>query len=265
MLAKAVATESGANFISISMASIGSKWFGEGEKYSRAVFTLASKISPCVIFIDEVDCILGRRENHGEHEAMRKIKNELMMMWDGLKTKQNERVLVLAATNRPFDLDEAVLRRLPRRLLVDLPDTENRLKILKVILKNEDLSSSVDLNEIAKLTEGYSGSDLNSLCIAAAYQPIREFLKKEKKQQEPPLEQTPSPQQPQLPQKQDINPEERETPPLREMIMSDFVNAMKEISASVSENAHAIAELRKWNELYGEGGSRKKTTLTYYV
>jgi SpoVK/Ycf46/Vps4 family AAA+-type ATPase len=265
MLAKAVATESGANFISISMASIGSKWFGEGEKYSRAVFTLASKISPCVIFIDEVDCILGRRENHGEHEAMRKIKNELMMMWDGLKTKQNERVLVLAATNRPFDLDEAVLRRLPRRLLVDLPDTENRLKILKVILKNEDLSTSVDLNEIAKLTEGYSGSDLNSLCIAAAYQPIREFLKKEKKQQEP--QQTPSPQEPQQqqPQKQDINPEERETPPLREMIMSDFVNAMKEISASVSENAHAIAELRKWNELYGEGGSRKKTTLTYYV
>jgi len=259
MLAKAVATESGANFISISMASIGSKWFGEGEKYSRAVFTLASKISPCVIFIDEVDCILGRRENHGEHEAMRKIKNELMMMWDGLKTKQNERVLVLAATNRPFDLDEAVLRRLPRRLLVDLPDTENRLKILKVILKNEDLSPSVDLNEIAKLTEGYSGSDLNSLCIAAAYQPIREFLKKEKKQQS---EKNESENNVPL---AGINPEDRETPPLREMIMSDFVNAMKEISASVSENAHAIAELRKWNELYGEGGSRKKTTLTYYV
>jgi len=267
MLAKAVATESGANFISISMASIGSKWFGEGEKYSRAVFTLASKISPCVIFIDEVDCILGRRENHGEHEAMRKIKNELMMMWDGLKTKQNERVLVLAATNRPFDLDEAVLRRLPRRLLVDLPDTENRLKILKVILKNEDLSTAVDLNEIAKMTEGYSGSDLNSLCIAAAYQPIREFLKKKKKTKRrrkkaelavifPTGTGTNS---------AEVNPEERETPPLREMIMSDFVNAMKEISASVSENAHAIAELRKWNELYGEGGSRKKATLTYYV
>jgi len=275
MLAKAVATESGANFISISMASIGSKWFGEGEKYSRAVFTLASKISPCVIFIDEVDCILGRRENHGEHEAMRKIKNELMMMWDGLKTKQNERVLVLAATNRPFDLDEAVLRRLPRRLLVDLPDTENRLKILKVILKNEDLSGSVDLNEIAKMTEGYSGSDLNSLCIAAAYQPIREFLKKEKKQQDTTTNTTNTTNNNEKqadnkntsphPVATEINPEERETPPLREMIMSDFVNAMKEISASVSENAHAIAELRKWNELYGEGGSRKKATLTYYV
>jgi SpoVK/Ycf46/Vps4 family AAA+-type ATPase len=286
MLAKAVATESGANFISISMASIGSKWFGEGEKYSRAVFTLASKKSPWVIFIDEVDCILGRRENHGEHEAMRKIKNELMMMWDGLKTKQNERVLVLAATNRPFDLDEAVLRRLPRRLLVDLPDTENRLKILKVILKNEELSSSVDLNEIARMTEGYSGSDLNSLCIAAAYQPIREFLKKEKKQQDDEKIQLPASNN-NSPvsgngtgngtenisgtgnglgtSSTEINPEERETPPLREMIMSDFVNAMKEISASVSENAHAIAELRKWNELYGEGGSRKKAILNYYT
>jgi SpoVK/Ycf46/Vps4 family AAA+-type ATPase len=69
---------------------------------------------------------LGSREKSGEHEAMRKIKNEFMSMWDGLKTKENERVIVMAATNRPFDLDDAVLRRMPRRLLVDLPDAENR-------------------------------------------------------------------------------------------------------------------------------------------
>jgi SpoVK/Ycf46/Vps4 family AAA+-type ATPase len=115
------------------MSSIASKWFGEGEKFARAVFTLASKIAPSVIFIDEVDSILGKRERHGEHEAMRKIKNEFMSMWDGLKTKENERVLVLAATNRPFDLDDAVLRRMPRRLLVDLPDAANREKILRVV------------------------------------------------------------------------------------------------------------------------------------
>lgn len=131
------------------MSAIGSKWFGEGEKYARAIFTLASKIAPCVIFIDEVDrykifsllkffnvpfknSILGSREKAGEHEAMRKIKNEFMSMWDGLKTKENERVIVLAATNRPFDLDDAVLRRMPRRLLVDLPDASNREKILRV-------------------------------------------------------------------------------------------------------------------------------------
>lgn len=85
-------------------------------------------------FIDTHFCsILGKREHNGEHEAMRKIKNEFMAMWDGLRTKQTERVLVLAATNRPFDLDEAVLRRLNRRVLVDLPSVENRAKILRVV------------------------------------------------------------------------------------------------------------------------------------
>jgi len=180
MLAKAIATESGANFIAISMSSIASKWFGEGEKYTRAVFTLASKISPCVIFVDEIDSLLGKRESNGEHEAMRKIKNEFMMMWDGLKSKDMERVIVLGATNRPFDLDDAVLRRMPRRLLVDLPDNENRKKILKVILLDEELSPNVNIDEISNLTEGFSGSDLKNLCIAAAYQSIRDFLKKEK-------------------------------------------------------------------------------------
>ncbi|GJN10720.1 hypothetical protein PR202_ga28837 [Eleusine coracana subsp. coracana] len=182
MLAKAVATEAGANFINnISMSSIASKWFGEGEKYVKAVFSLASKISPSVIFVDEVDGMLGRRENPGEHEAMRKMKNEFMVNWDGLRTKDKERVLVLAATNRPFDLDEAVVRRLPRRLMVNLPDAPNRKKILGVILAKEDLSDDVDMDTLANLTDGYSGSDLKNLCITAAHCPIREILEKEKK------------------------------------------------------------------------------------
>lgn len=95
-----------------------SQWFGEDEKYVRALFTLASKIAPCTIFIDEVDSMLGRRDSRHEAEAMRKIKNEFMTCWDGLRTREKERVLVLAATNRPFDLDEAVLRRFPRRWAV---------------------------------------------------------------------------------------------------------------------------------------------------
>ncbi|ONL98609.1 AAA-type ATPase family protein [Zea mays] len=163
MLAKAVATEAGANFINISMSSITSKanqWFGEGEKYVKAVFSLASKIAPSVIFIDEVDSMLGRRENPGEHEAMHKMKNEFMVNWDGLRTKDKERVLVLGATNRPFDLDEAVIRRFPRRLMVNLPDASNREKILKVILAKEELGSDVDMDSLANMTDGYSGSDL---------------------------------------------------------------------------------------------------------
>lgn len=276
LLSKAVATESGANFLSISMSSIGSKWFGEGEKYARAVFTLASKLSPCVVFIDEVDAILGRREKSGEHEAMRKIKNEFMMNWDGLRTRENERVLVLAATNRPFDLDEAVLRRMPRRLLVDLPDAENREKILKVILRDEDVAPTVSTKELAHLTDGFSGSDLRSLCVAAAYQPIRELIRSEKeggieakKAGESPNEDI---DEMKSGEAMDIemseNPiveDENTTPHLRSLTMKDFKKALTEVSASTSEDAVSISELRKWNELYGEGGNRRKTPLSYYV
>ncbi|KAA3460589.1 ATPase family AAA domain-containing protein 1-A isoform 1 [Gossypium australe] len=181
MLAKAVATEAGANFINISMSGITSKWFGEGEKYVKAVFSLASKIAPSVVFVDEVDSMLRRRENPGEHEAMRKMKNEFMVNWDGLRTKDTERVRILAATNRPFDLDEAVIRRLPQRLMVNLPDAANKAKILKVILAKEELSPDVDFDAVASMTEGYSGSDLKNLCVTAAHHPIKEILEKEKK------------------------------------------------------------------------------------
>ncbi|PHT46311.1 hypothetical protein CQW23_15469 [Capsicum baccatum] len=176
MLAKAVATEAGANVINISMSSISSKWSGEGEKCIKAVFSLASKIAPSIIFVVEVDSMLGRRENQEEHQAMRRLKNEFMLNWDGLRTKDTERVLVLAATNSPFDLDEAV-----KRLMVNLPDAPNRAKILKVILAKEDLVQDVDLESVASMTDGYSGSDLKNLCATAAYRPIRDILEKEKK------------------------------------------------------------------------------------
>ncbi|KAK1407182.1 hypothetical protein QVD17_38795 [Tagetes erecta] len=253
MLAKAVATEAGANFINISMSSISSKWFGEGEKYVKAVFTLASKISPSVVFVDEVDSMLGRRENPGEHEAMRKMKNEFMMNWDGLRTKDTERVLVLAATNRPFDLDEAVIRRLPRRLMVNLPDAPNRAKILKVILAKEDLSPDIDLDEVANMTEGYSGSDLKNLCVAAAHRPIREILEKEKKEHAAAIaEGKPAPA---LSESSDI----------RSLNLDDFKFAHEQVCASVSSESVNMNELVQWNELYGEGGSRRKKTLSYFM
>ncbi|KAL3643116.1 hypothetical protein CASFOL_013931 [Castilleja foliolosa] len=103
--------------------------------------------------------VFGRRKEN-EHELTRKIKNEFMVNWDGLRTKDTESVLVLAATNRPFDLDEAAIRRMPRRCMVDLPDTTNRSKILKVILAKEKLSDDFDFNAIAHITDGFSGSDL---------------------------------------------------------------------------------------------------------
>lgn len=239
MLAKAIATEANANFINISMSSIASKWFGEGEKYVRALFSLAAKLKPAIIFIDEVDSILGRRDKHGEHEGMRKIKNEFMSCWDGLRS--SEGVILLAATNRPFDLDDAVLRRLPRRILVDLPTKENRIQILKVILKDEQLSDDVNFEKLAEITEGYSGSDLYNMCKAAAYYPIKEILKREKENKK------------------------REKIEFRPLIMKDFEMAQKEVTSSVSENALSVAELRKWNELYGEGGQKHNDGLPYFL
>lgn len=115
MLAKAIANDAGASFINVSMSTITSKWFGEDEKNVRALFSLAAKVSPTIIFVDEVDSMLGQRARYGEHEAMRKIKNEFMSHWDGLLSKTGEKILVLAATNRPFDLDEAIIRRFERR------------------------------------------------------------------------------------------------------------------------------------------------------
>ncbi|XP_041020942.1 uncharacterized protein LOC121262512 isoform X2 [Juglans microcarpa x Juglans regia] len=253
MLAKAVATEAGANFINISMSSITSKWFGEGEKYVKAVFSLASKIAPSVVFVDEVDSMLGRRENPGEHEAMRKMKNEFMVNWDGLRTKDKERVLVLAATNRPFDLDEAVIRRLPRRLMVNLPDASNREKILGVILAKEELSPDVDLETIANMTDGYSGSDLKNLCVTAAHCPIREILGKEKKEKNAALaENKPLPA---LHSSADVRP----------LKMEDFKYAHEQVCASVSSESTNMNELLQWNDLYGEGGSRKKRSLSYFM
>ncbi|PUZ67367.1 hypothetical protein GQ55_3G428900 [Panicum hallii var. hallii] len=253
MLAKAVATEAGANFINVSMSVITSKMFGESEKYVKAVFSLASKISPAVIFVDEVDSLLAKRGSQGEHEAMRKIKNEFMVNWDGLRTKEQERILVLGATNRPYDLDDAVIRRFPRRIMVSLPDASNRGKILKVLLSKETLAPDVDLESVANMTEGYSGSDLKNLCVTAAHCPIREILEKEKKE------------------KSSAIAEGRPEPPLygsedvRPLRMDDLKSALGQVCASLPPDSVSTNQIVQWNNEFGDGGSRKKETLPYFM
>ncbi|CAM8876388.1 unnamed protein product [Rhodiola kirilowii] len=264
MLAKAIAKEAGASFINVSMSTITSKWFGEDEKNVRALFTLAAKVSPTIIFVDEVDSMLGQRTRVGEHEAMRKIKNEFMSHWDGLLTKSGERILVLAATNRPFDLDEAFIRRFERRIMVGLPTPENREMIFRTLLSKEKVSDTLNFKELATLTEGYTGSDLKNLCTTAAYRPVRELIQQERlkdmqhKNEAPvgiKLEEGPS----------DEKDREEVVINLRPLNMEDFRLAKNQVAASFAAEGSIMGELKQWNESYGEGGSRKKEQLSYFL
>ncbi|KAL3618041.1 hypothetical protein CASFOL_038362 [Castilleja foliolosa] len=235
LIAKAVASEAGAHFINVTASSIKDCYYGEDEKLARALFSLARKLAPAVIFIDEIDSLLGARGGRTEHEATRSLRNEIMLSWDGLTSKESERVLVLGATNRPFDIDDAVIRRMPRRVYVGLPDLENRSKILKVHLAKEELEPGFSLEQLAAATEGYSGSDLKNLCLAAAYKPVQDYLQESKSQGSDGGD---------------------ETPTLRPLRLDDFIQSKAQVAPSVAHSTTSLRMLQEWNERFGEGGSR---------
>uniref|UniRef100_A0A8K9WYB5 microtubule-severing ATPase n=1 Tax=Oncorhynchus mykiss TaxID=8022 RepID=A0A8K9WYB5_ONCMY len=169
MLAKAVAMESHATFFNISASSLTSKWVGEGEKLVRALFAVARELQPAIIFIDEIDSLLCERRE-GEHDASRRLKTEFLIQFDGVQSEGAERVLVMGATNRPQELDEAVLRYWTQHT------QETRFKLLKNLLgKHGHPLNQKELAHLAKMTGGYSGSDLTSLAKDAALGPIREL------------------------------------------------------------------------------------------
>ncbi|KAF8114525.1 hypothetical protein N665_0036s0055 [Sinapis alba] len=265
MMAKAIANEAGASFINVSMSTITSKWFGEDEKNVRALFTLAAKVSPTIIFVDEVDSMLGQRTRVGEHEAMRKIKNEFMTHWDGLMSNSGDRILVLAATNRPFDLDEAIIRRFERRIMVGLPSVESREKILRTLLSKEK-TENLDFHELAQMTDGYSGSDLKNFCTTAAYRPVRELIKQEclKDQERKKREEAEKSSEEGSEEKEEEASGERVIR-LRALSMEDMRVAKSQVAASFAAEGAGMNELKQWNDLYGEGGSRKKEQLSYFL
>lgn len=213
MLAQAVAAQGKATFLRISASSLLSKWFGETAKLASALFSLARKIAPCVIFIDEADALLGRRRE-GEHEMMTGLKTEILQLWDGLLSGTGAPVMVLGATNRPYDLDVAVLRRFSLQLEVAMPGERQREEIIAIHLRKHmaetgrsaldaDIRQNVDmvdpslaksqsgtgamiegsggnglpmrpLLDIARRAGGFSGSDLHQLCSTAASIPYVE-------------------------------------------------------------------------------------------
>ncbi|XP_042308312.1 spastin isoform X4 [Sceloporus undulatus] len=175
MLAKAVAAESNSTFFNISAASLTSKYVGEGEKLVRALFAVARELQPSIIFIDEVDSLLCERRE-GEHDASRRLKTEFLIEFDGVQSSGEDRILVMGATNRPQELDDAVLRRFIKRVYVSLPNEETRLLLLKNLLsKQGNPLTQKELAQLARMTEGYSGSDLTALAKDAALGPIREL------------------------------------------------------------------------------------------
>ncbi|XP_035211921.1 ATPase family AAA domain-containing protein 1-B-like [Stegodyphus dumicola] len=178
MIAKATAKEAGARFINLEVSSLTDKWYGESQKLAAAVFTLALKIQPCIIFIDEIDSFLRSRDTY-DHEATAMMKAQFMSLWDGLITDPECQVIVMGATNRPQDVDRAILRRMPSMFHIGLPNQKQRSGILKLVLENEMVSDEVNVDEIAMLTDGFSGSDLRELCRNAALYRVRDYCKEE--------------------------------------------------------------------------------------
>ncbi|KAH0785127.1 ATPase, AAA family protein [Histomonas meleagridis] len=176
LLAKAVAHE-GTTFFNISASTIVSKYHGDSEKLIRVLFELARYHSPSTIFIDELDSIMSRRSTHDEHEASRRMKTELLIQMDGLSSS-NSLVFVLAASNFPFDLDPAILRRLDKRILVPLPDFNARADMFKKLLTIDITENDIDFDVLAEKTDGYSGSDIKLVCKEAAMLPLRRLLEK---------------------------------------------------------------------------------------
>lgn len=179
MIAKALARESGATFINLHISSLTEKWFGESQKLVKAVFSLARKVQPAIIFIDEIDSFLRERAST-DHEVTGMMKAEFMSLWDGMSSAHNERILILGATNRYHDIDKAILRRMPKRFAVGLPKLEQREKILTILLKDailEGNNRAQFINLVAQATQGFSGSDLKELCRNAVMIPVRETLR----------------------------------------------------------------------------------------
>ena len=182
LLVKALASTVNARVLCVSPSTLMRKYVGETELQVRALFSLARKIAPTIIFVDEVDGLFRERGSSDSlsETVARDLKLEFMQLWDGIRTKggegssANEQILVVGATNRPFDVDSGFLRRMPRSFFVGLPDRTARIAVLKAMLKTVPLSPDFDVETIAKATEFYSPSDLKELLRTAALAPLRE-------------------------------------------------------------------------------------------
>ncbi|KAJ7974798.1 Katanin p60 atpase-containing subunit a1 [Quillaja saponaria] len=226
MIGKAIAGEAKATFFYISASSLTSKWIGEGEKLVRALFGVASCRQPAVIFVDEIDSLLSQRKSDGEHESSRRLKTQFLIEMEGFDSG-SEQILLIGATNRPQELDEAARRRLTKRLYIPLPSPEARAWIVRNLLDKDGLFklSKEEIDTICNLTQGYSGSDMKNLVKDASMGPLREALRRG-------IEITKL-------RKEDMRP----------VILQDFEDALQEVRPSVSSNE--LGSYDEWNKQFG--------------
>ncbi|KMZ01730.1 katanin p60 ATPase-containing subunit A1 isoform X3 [Drosophila simulans] len=230
MLAKAVATECGTTFFNVSSSTLTSKYRGESEKLVRLLFEMARFYAPSTIFIDEIDALCASRGSDSEHEASRRFKAELLIQMDGLNASMQEEkvIMVLAATNHPWDIDEAFRRRFEKRIYIPLPNEDTRSALLKLCLKDVCLSPSLNTGMIGDELQGYSGSDISNVCRDASMMAMRRLISGR----------TPD-------QIKQIRREEVDQP----ITLQDFQDARLRTKKSVS--ADDVARFEKWMEEYG--------------
>ncbi|XP_023944722.1 outer mitochondrial transmembrane helix translocase isoform X2 [Bicyclus anynana] len=178
LIAKATAKEANMSFINLDVSLLTDKWYGETQKLAAAVFSLAVKLQPCIVFIDEIESFLRTRTQH-DHEATAMMKTQFMSLWDGLITDPTCTVIIMGATNRPQDLDKAIQRRMPATFHVPMPSETQRERILQLILQSEPTAPDIEYRRLAMATEGFSGSDLHELCRQAAVYRVRDLARDE--------------------------------------------------------------------------------------
>lgn len=230
MLAKAVATECGTTFFNVTSSTLTSKYRGESEKLVRLLFEMARFYAPSTIFIDEIDSLCSRRGSDTEHEASRRVKSELLIQMDGITNNEvsGKIVMVLAATNYPWDIDEALRRRLEKRIYIPLPNQSGREALLDISLREVERDLNLDLSEVARKLDGYSGSDITNVCRDACMMSMRRRISGLSSEEI-----------------KNLSRDELELP----VTMDDFMDATKRVNKSVS--SEDLRRYEKWMQEFG--------------